>query len=347
MGSVSRLKLPKLNNAKIIFIALNGIGNTILLTPVFENLKRNLPKSHVAVLALKDSAAVVSNNPYVDEVIEYPSKKSLASRFAFLLKLRKRGYSLSLYPYPNVNIMSALIGVVIGAKCRVNFHYRLFGRWSRFLNSVSVPVNLDEHDVEKNLDMLRELGLKVSSKKLFIGYGKNDEKYVESLLKNKAGKNDILIGMHIGSKEGMRIWDTKNFASLVKKLSRHRSVKVILVGTGIEMSLIKGFDEFKLPSVVNLIRKTTIPQTTALIGKCRLFVTTDSGPMHMAVAAGTTVIAVYLGPHIKRTAPFGKKHIVFLTNKATVKEDRNKNHIYVDEVTPDMVYGKIKNLSRL
>src|SRR3989344_6248773 len=95
-------------NPKIIVLALNGIGNIILLTPTFTNLKKNLPDSHISVLTLSDAANVVKNNPCVDNVIVYPSKKPLLLRIIFLLKLRKEKYDVSFYPYPNVNIMSAL-----------------------------------------------------------------------------------------------------------------------------------------------------------------------------------------------------------------------------------------------
>ena len=329
-------------HSKILFIALNGIGNLILLTPAFTNIKKNIPESKISVLTLSDSAGVITNNHYVDEVIIYPAKWSFFLRITFLLSLRGKKFDVSFYPYPNVSIMSATMSFLIGAKCKVNFYYKLMNRWCGFLNTISVPVDTDKHDVEKNLDSLRILNLKIYSKDLFIHISEEDRKYVDILLKNKLQRDDILIGMHVGSKEGMRIWPTENFAALVGKLLTYKKIKIVLIGTGIEMDLIRNFDQFKHPNIINLIRKTTIPQTTALIRKCKLFITTDSGPMHMAVAAGTKVIAIYLGPHIKRTAPFGTRHMVFLTNMATINEDKNKNHIYVDEVTPDMVFNEIK-----
>lgn len=335
------------NRSKIVFIALNGIGNLILLTPVFTNIKKNFPKSKISVLTLSDSAGVLENNPYVDEIMLYPAKQSLISRAVFLLKLRERKFDISFYPYPNVDIMSALISLLTGAKCRVNFYYRLFGRWCGLFNTISVPVDLNKHDIEKNLDLIRAFGMRIHSKNLFIGTTKEDVKHVEKLLKNKITKNDLLIGIHVGSKEGMRIWPTENFAALAEQLLRYNKIKIILVGTGIEMRLIQNFNQFRQPNVINLIKETTIPQTTELIKRCRLFITTDSGPMHMAAAAGTKIIAIYLGPHIRRTAPFGKNHTVFLTNKATFKEDKNKNHIYVDEVTPGIVLKEIKKSLKL
>lgn len=343
-GTDTEIKLK--DNPKILFIALNGIGNLIILTPAFTNIKKNLPKSRVSVLALIDSVDVVKDNPYVDEVIVYPAKKSLFSRIMFLLRLRHKKYDISFYPYPNVNIMSAVMAFLIGAKYRINFYYKFLNRWVGMFDTISVPVNLNKHDVEKNLDLIRELNLKIYSKNLFINITKEDKKYVDSLLKNKVQRNDILVGMHVGSKEGMRIWPTENFAYLVEKLLHYRRIKIVLIGTSIESKLIRNFEQFKQLNVINLIKKTSIPQTTYLIKKCKLFITTDSGPMHMAVAARTKVIAIYLGPHIKRTAPFGKEHIAFITDKSTRNEDQNKNHVYVDEIMPEMILEQVEKSLR-
>lgn len=335
------------SESKLIFIALNGIGNLILLTPVFTNIKKSLPKSRISVLTLSDSAQALANSPYVDEVLIYPAGKSFAARLNFLLSLRKKKFDVSLYPYPNVNVMSALMGAAIGAKIRVNFAYNFLGM-NGPLDTISITPDLEKHDIDKNLGLLRPFKLKIYSKKPFISVAKDDEKYINRLLDGRLGKNDILIGMHVGSKEAMRIWPTENFAFLAENLLREKNIRLALVGTGIEMDLIKDFSEFKNPNIINLIKKTNIPQTTALIRRCRLFITTDSGPMHMAVCAGTRVIAIYLGPHIKRTAPYGKEHIAFVQKQecyaSYYKKDKNKNHIYLDKIKPEIVLSRIKKL---
>ena len=275
------------DKSKVLFLELSGIGNSIMLTPAFTNVKKNLPSSKVSVLLLNSSADVVRGNKYVDEVIVYPSKKNFFLRLFFLWKLRKKKFDYSFYPYPNVNIMSAILPFLIGAKYKINFYYKFFNlKNCGFLNTISVPVNREMNDVEKNLNLLKACGLKIYSKKLFINIEKKDDKIVSNLLINKVKRSDILVGMHIGSREDRRIWPTKNFASLVEKLSKYKKIKIILVGSDIEENLIKNFDEFKYSHVLNMINKTSIPQTTALIKKCRLFITNNSGAMHMAVAAG-------------------------------------------------------------
>jgi ADP-heptose:LPS heptosyltransferase len=331
-------KIQDLKNAKIIFLALNGIGNTLLLTPVFTSLKKAYPRINISVLALADSAGSLKTNPNVDNVIVYPGKKGILSRLGFLLSLRKKKFDISFYPYPNVDIMSALFGLIVGARCRVNFEYKLFGKWSGLMDTVSIPVEFRKHDVEKNLEFAKLLGVARPSQKLFINVTAKDRKKIDLLLKGKVKKNDILVGMHVGSKEGMRVWPTENFARLVAMLSNKGQVKIVLVGTEIEKDLIKGFEEFAGNNIINLINETTIPETTALIERCKLFVTNDSAPMHMAVSVSTKVIAIYLGPNIMRTGPYGKEHVVFLVNMATKDIDSNKNHHYVKEVTPEIVF---------
>ncbi len=342
-GSMWRGKKVELGKSpRMLLIALNGIGNLLLATPFLTNGKKMYPRSAVSVLALGDAVSVLKESPYVDEVIIYPEKSSFLVRIGFLLSLRKRKFDVSFYPYPNVNAMSAIIAFIIGAKVRVNFEYRMLGRWAGLFDTISIPVDLSKHDIGKNLDLLEPFHAKVLSRELFIPITKEDKNVVDGLLKGKIRKGNILIGMHVGSKESMRIWPTGNFAKLAQLLSVHKNIKILLVGTSIEEGLIKGLQEFNGRNIISLLSKATIPETTEAIRRCALFVTTDSGPMHMAVAAKTKVIAVYLGPNIRRTAPYGKKHVVFLTNKATMAEDGNKKHLYVDKVTPEMLYERIK-----
>jgi len=333
----------KINNkSRIIFIALNGIGNLLLVTPVITNLKKNFPKCEITVLALNDSVNVVDSSPYVDKTIVYPAGKNLLSRIIFLLKLRRYNFDFSFYPYPNVNVMSALIAVLIGARVKVNFDYELFGRYSKFLNTVSLPMDLNKHDVEKNLDFLRAFNLKIFSKKLFMNVKDSDKRYIGKMLEGKLKKDGILVGMHVGSKASIRIWPIDNFAELVRKISKLKNVKIALVGSKIEKKLVKNYREFKGKNILNFIEKTTIPQTAALIQRCSLFVSTDSGPLHIAVAADTKVLSVNMREFIKRTSPFGKKHVVISNYRQYEKFDKNKNHIYVDEITPEIVFEYFK-----
>jgi heptosyltransferase II len=333
-----------MKNAKILIIALNGIGNLILATPMIASLKQSFPHARITVLALKDSASVVEGNHLIKKTIVYPAEKSLFRRIAFLLALRGEKYDVSVYPYPNTNIMSALIGFIIGAKTRVNFTCKLFCFELGFLDTMIVPVDFDKHDVDKNLDLAFALGAKKTTKKMFIQIRESDRNGAKKLLSGRLGRNDLLVAMHIGSKESARIWPTENFAEVADELCKNPRVKVVLIGGGNEAQMVGRFPQFKNSSIINLINKTAIPESAAILEKCKLIIANDSGPVHMASAVGTLALVIYLGPHIRRTAPYGKQHVVFVEKKDCTYKDENQNHIYVEKVTPNMIIKKANEL---
>ncbi len=328
--------------SKVLFIALTGIGNVIMLTPALTNIKKNLPKSKVSVLLDSYTEDVLEKNPYVDEIIIYPTNKNLLLKILFLLKLRKKKFDISFYSYPNNNIMSSIFSFLSGAKLKVNFHYKfLFLKKCEFLNTISVDADENTHDVDKNLNLLRAYNLKIYSRDLFVPISEEDKIYVDNLLKDKVKESDELIGMHIGSDGLDKMWKTKNFASLVDKIKNRESIKVILVGAEKERNLVDEFPELQTSKVINLMGNTTISQSTEVIRRCKVFIANDSAPMHMAVAIGTKVIGIFIASDVRRTRPYGKKHIV-LTNLTEYINGDNKNIIYVEKITPEVVFQQLK-----
>ncbi len=341
------MKISLSNQSKVLFIALTGIGNVIMLTPALANIKKNFPKSKVTVLIDSYTKDVLKNNKDVDEILIYPARKNLFSRLLFLLKLRGEKFDVCFYSYPNYNIMSAFLSYLTGARYRVNFYYKFM--WKEkcgFLNTISVNADNDTHDVDKNLNLLKACNLGIYSKNMIIPATKEDKTYVDTLLKGKVKKSDTLIGVHIGSDDLDKIWKTNNFAALVEEITERGNIKVILVGAAKEKSLVEKFSEFNSPKVVNLMGRTTIPQTTEVIKRCKIFVANDSAPMHMAVVAGTKVISIFIASDFRRTGPYGKEHIVLTNLKEYIGSKRNKNIIYVDKVTPNVIYQQIKKFLR-
>ncbi|MBI4451960.1 glycosyltransferase family 9 protein [Candidatus Woesearchaeota archaeon] len=338
----NRINLGK--KARILLISLTGIGNLIMLTPAFANIKKNLPESELYVMVSERSVHAARNNPHIDKLILYPSKKNFIQKMIFLLKLRKNNYDLAYYSFPNRNILSDIFLFLTGAKEKINYYYPLFGIENFCFSDACMEPDLKRHDLEKGMDLLRLCNLKIYSKKPVINPSMDDYKFIEGLLKNKASKSDILIGMHVGTIDNEKIWPTENFAHVAKELAKNKNTKIILIGSEIEKNLVRNFGEFRHRNVINLIGKTSVLQTAALLKKCRLLVTNDSGPMHIAVAVDTKVVAIFLASDIRRTGPYDKKHIVLSKRGYYDKSDGNKNHIYTDNITPELVLSQIRKI---
>ncbi len=348
VGALFRKKSIKLSaNSKILVVASTGIGNIILLTPMLRDIKRNLPKSNVSVLVRKGLEDVLKLNKDVDNIITYHMEFGTLRKIRFLMGLREKKFDAAFYSYPNVDIMSAVLLFLTGAKKRINFAYSI-GAYEicGFLNTLSVPSDGFRHDVERNLGLLRACNLRVSedSRKLVFNLSKEDEEYAKNALKGKLKKSDFLVGMHLGSNYKPKNWGVENFSRLMEKLLESKRIKIILVGGNAEKSLIEGQEFLADKRVINFVGKASIRQTAALIKRCRLFITNDSGPMHIAAAFGVRTVAIFIASNAYRTGPWSNKSIVISKKTNGWMHDKDKNHIYVDDIDVDFVFSRVEKL---
>ena len=331
------------NNSHVLFVSLTGIGNLLMLTPVLSLLKSVFPHIRIAVLVLGSTKDVLMHNPDIDEVIIYPSKQNILLRLKFLWGLRKNGYDACFYAYPNVGIMSAILLSLLTPGLTVNFEYPfLFLRRCGLFNSVSVPVNPGMHDIEKNLSLLRVCGLASHRSRLVmrLEISSAERRAAKRFLKDRNRKTP-LIGFHIGARERAKVWPLENFSAVIDMLLERTSATILIVGGPREAEVLGSFPSSSRDRVIIAAGKTSLLETAALIQECNLFVTNDSGPMHMAVAVGTKVVSVFLSSDVRRTSPYGSQHIVFSLRKKEYQDDRNRNHFYVDIITPELVGQKI------
>lgn len=335
------------DGARVLFVSVTGIGNLLMLTPALSALKSAVPDIKITALVLGSAKDVLAHNSDVDEIILYPSNRNFLSRLRFLSKLRKNGYDACFYAYPNVSIMSAIFLFLITGNRRVNFEYPfLWWRKCRFLNSVSVPANPAQHDVEKNLSLIEACGIAINWKKsmqMRFNTTFEEKRAAQRLLRTRK-RGETLIGFHMGANDRVKLWPTDNFIQVMERLLGHGKVRILIVGGAQEAKLIKYFRPRHPEKTIITIGKTSLGETAALIRECDLFVTNDSGPMHIAVAMGTRVVGIFLSSDVRRTAPYGDEHVIFAVKKDFYSKDSNKNHVYTHKITTDSVYRKIAEL---
>lgn len=335
------------DGARVLFVSVTGIGNLLMLTPALAALKSAVPGIKITVLVLGSTKDVLAHNSDVDGTIVYPSDENFLSRLRFLLRLRKNNYDACFYAYPNVSIMSAIFLFLITGDRRVNFEYPfLWWKKCRFLNSLSVPVNPAQHDIEKNLSLLEACGVAINWRgKAHMRFNTTrEEQRAAQRFLGARKKGEILIGFHMGANDRGKLWPMDNFFRVIDRLLEHRKARILIVGGPQETKILRGFSPIHPKKVIITIGRTSLGETAALIRECDIFVTNDSGPMHIAVAMGTRVVGIFLSSDVRRTAPYGGEHVVFAVKKDAYSKDSDKNHMYTDEITPDRVYNKIVEL---
>ena len=289
-----KIKEPK----KILIVRLWAIGESILTLPMIHSLKKKFPKAKIDVL--------VNNYPYKSIFYKNKDINKLVYWSPLTLLKHFKKYDLAIDTEPFLNI-SAISSFML-AKKTIGFNHMM----RSLIYNVKIHYNDKQHVVLTYMDMLKPFGIKDKPTKLIkINYSKKAKVNVKKLLKQNNIKNtDFVVGILAGASENdpSRRWQEKNFAEIVDYLIKIKKAKVILTGLKSESQInqnIKKLAKHK-KNIIDLAGKTKLPETFALIERCNLFISNDSGPMHISAAQGTKTIGLF-GPNTPiRFGPYGK-----------------------------------------
>ena len=293
---------------RILVIRLDLIGDLVLSMTVVRALKRSYPGIEIDLLALPVSAKVVIHDPDLTQIITYDPNiwrrpkalfrvKNWRNVYNLLCQLRARHYDIAVSVF---GPWAGVIAVVSGAKRRVGFgreHYpsimtdNVPGRhWS--------PGD-HKHEVDYCLELAKSSGATISpadrTPRLYVDPQARQQ--LEQLLIQEGIKPEKpLIGCHVSSNNGQsKRWPLPYWATLIDKLIREQDAQVILTGTFADLPLIESVLHQMQEQAINLAGKTSLPQLVALLQRANLVISGDSGPMHIAAAVGTPLIAIH-GP---------------------------------------------------
>ena len=273
---------------KILVYQTAFLGDLILTTPLIESIKNLFPNSHLAIITKSFGKDVLKNNPYVDELIIFEKKKD--STIELIKKIRKR-FDIAISPHRSHR--SSYVLFLAGIKKRIGFDKYGFS----FLHTDTVQHRFDgTHEIERNLKLLEKLPNFDEKKlakdpKLFLD--KEEDKYIEKY--NLTSKNYIVIAP--GSKWATKRWTAKGFATVIDYLISNKEDIVLLGGKEDEEFVHKILDSTK-HKPLNLVGKTSLRESFALVKHSKLLISNDSAPVHMAVSFNIPIIDIY-GPTVK------------------------------------------------
>lgn len=310
----------------ILVIRTDRFGEFILTLPAIHALKEKFPSSRLTLMAHPYSAQLISGSSDIDDIIEYEDADftSLSSIWKLSRKLRSRKFDLAVIfnPKREFNIVTFLAGIPI----RLGYDRK----WGFLLNKRLKDLKFlgSKHEVEYNLDLVRSLGIETGERIFSIPVSEGDLSYIGRIISDLGLDNlNNLIAVHPWTSDPIKQWPPENFLQLSQRLSRDFSCKVIIIGGKEEIGRSQKFCAGKT-DLVDLTGKLTLKQLAAFFPRCRCLVSNDSGPIHLASAVGTPVIALFRndipGKTAKRWTPWGREHIVI--------EKDNLNKITAEEV---------------
>jgi heptosyltransferase-2 len=281
----------------VLIIMMGGIGNMIFLTPALKAVRKALPSSTFSFLLGPYSAekAVEGSNLIDQKIIIEPKKfTGLSGNIRLIRKLRQENFNLSITSTGTNPLKSGLLCALAGIKYRLGENINRKG----FFYNLRVPFDKNQHEVESNIHLIQRLGIEVEDRGLFIQRSKEDQNYAQKYFAQNNLEGKLVVGVHPGSgihQAGFKRWAKERFSHLADRLISDWDASVILFGGAEETKLAEDISGMMRSQPLIMTGQTTLSQTAALIEKCSLFISNDSGLLHVASAVNAPVIGLF-GP---------------------------------------------------
>lgn len=296
---------------RILIVRTDRIGDVILSTPVIKALRDNFPCAYIAMMVSPYAKDIVEGNPYLDQVIIYDKDgkhRSWLRSMKFSQRLNKKRFDLAVILHPTNRVH--LITFLAGIPKRLGFDKKLgFLLTDRIKHTKQSG---QKHESEYSLDLVRHLGIQAQDKNLFIPIRAESEKWAKGYLKQEGIKeNDLLLAIHPGASCPSKIWPTERFAEAADRLIEKYGFRALIVSGPKDINLAKGLIKHMHHRAIDLSGKTSVSQLASLLKRSSLFISNDSGPVHIATALGVPVISIFgrsqSGLSPKRWGPIGEK----------------------------------------
>lgn len=289
-------------------IRFDLIGDLVLSMTTVRALKHTYPDTAIDLLALPTSAKVVMGDPELNEIITCDPNvwrrpkaliqlKNWRNTYTLLSQLHARNYDIAVSVFGK---WAGILAALSGAKRRVGFGHESYpGLMTDSVRGRHWSSGDHKHEVDYCLELARAAGAVTSTA------ARIPHLYVDSLAQQQLEQlleregivpEKPVIACHISSNNGQsKRWPLPHWATLIDKLIRGQNAQVILTGAPGDIPLIECVTHQMQEQAINLAGKTSLPQLVALLKRANLVISGDSGPMHIAAAVGTPVIAIH-GP---------------------------------------------------
>jgi heptosyltransferase-1 len=324
----------------ILVIDFGQLGDVVLSLPALRAIREKFPQARITVAVGKPGAPVVDLSAYadativVDRVALRDGSRLLAvfriGRIVREVRRAKFDFVIDLHSLSETN----LLGFLSGAPHRL--YARRPGRSLDILANFHPKPPVEDnrptkHAIDRYLDVLRPLGILDAPRVPRLRTRAEDDAAIEQMLrKEKGGTNVPLVGLFPGAGHPGRRWPLERFGELAERLARDDGVGIVIFAGPEERELVKEMRTL-FPRKTIIFDRLTIPQLAAALARLSVFVSNDTGPMHIATAVGTPVVALLDRPTPNSFIPIEERHRVIYSQR-------------IAEMTTDEVYQATREL---
>jgi len=291
---------------RILVVKLRYLGDVLLLSPVVRALGEAYPRATITALVNAGTQAMLEGNPHVDRILTV--SRSLSTQLSLVRALR--GVRPDLAIDLTDGDRSALLTRLSGARRRLGFNDE--GRWRGRLYTEVVRADSKRlHTVDYYLEPLRRLGIPIRSRTPELFLSESEETAAADWLRTSGVDEDQpFVVIHPGARFWFKQWPLDRVAALADRIQHAEHLPVIILGGPTEAGDLAVIRTAMRTPCRATEGRLPIRLVAAIIRRARLFIGNDNGPMHIATAVGTPVVALFGSSDPRVWGPWGDGHRV-------------------------------------
>ena len=299
----------------ILIIRTDRIGDVILSLPLAALIKKHFPGCKVSFLLKEYTKDLISDHPYIDDVIILEESNGKIPIFTNVNRLKSKFFDTSIIVYPT--FITALIVFLSRIKFRIGSGYR----WYSFLFNKRIYEHrkyAERHELEFNVNLLQAFGIRESISPMNVDFNIQMDKTKLEKVKSILSESGVdlrrkLVIAHPGSGGSAIDLPPEKFSQLVKNLTKLENTTLIITGSADDSDICRTVA--RETDSINYAGQFDLSELTALISLCDVFISNSTGPIHIAAALGIFVVGFYpkiLACSPERWGPYTSKKLIFV-----------------------------------
>ncbi|MBS0649425.1 MAG: lipopolysaccharide heptosyltransferase II [Verrucomicrobia bacterium] len=291
---------------KILIRMPNWIGDLVMATPILTDVRKAYPNAHITAMCRTPICDLLKEDLDIDELFCFSKASGFgrrSERRSIVEKIRAGKYDLGILL---THSFSSAWWFWLG-RIQRRLGYRANGRSLLLTDKVDLPAHVDQQHLVNTYKMvLAPLGIPVSETKPRLFLLDKELEEARTLLRQRGvSPKARLVGINPGAAYGSaKCWLPERFRQVTEKLLEQENIQIIYFGDQVTQALVKEICQGLSSRVLNLAGVTTLRELASLIKLCDVILTNDSGPMHIAAAVGTPLVALFGSTNEVATGPY-------------------------------------------
>ncbi len=340
-----RRNIPVDNSFRFLVVSTTGIGDTLWGTPAIRALRETFAQSYIGVLTNPSGFEILKENPDIDDIFIFRREAKGYFLLPGLLKELKKKNIDTVFVFHASDRIIWPICFFTGATEIIGIDGQNKGL--DFILSRALAPQDDIHGIEKRLEIVREVKAYARHLKISFYLTNKERTTAGSFLENNGiNKDELLIGLHPGAQKPFKCWPSKKFIALGRILTEKLCCRIIVTGNAKERMLV---DEVAsgIRGAIHAAGKLSLRETAAVIEKMHVFITNDTGPMHIAFALGTPTIALFSPTDPRLCGPYNAESSAVIAKPTVCSPCIGKNcqkSFCMEQITVGEVLEKAESL---